>query len=202
MRGERIEGFTANWSASALNRNYPQFWSDNQVTYQLSDSKFGVNLLIPIDDYQKAIRSAKYAILFIGLTFLVFFIIEVMNARRIHPIQYSLVGLALCLFYILLISISEHSNFNFSYLISSIVVVFMIGIYSLSAFKNKILSITLCALLIGLYTFLFVILQLVYYALIIGSIGLTIILGLTMYFTRNIDWYNYSGKLNVATSKN
>ncbi len=189
------EGFTASWSVLQLNRNYPQSWIGDSHKENLEYSAFGVNLILPLDDYQKSYRSAKYAAMSIALTFLIFFLVEVLNKRKIHPFQYALVGLALCLFYVLLVSISEHSNFNFAYGISTLGVVTMISLYSLSVFKKIKLSMLLLATITAIYGFLFVTLQLADYALLMGSLGLTVILGLTMYFTRNINWY----QLNIET---
>ncbi len=183
------EGFTAQWSILELNRNYPQSWIGPDQSHVLESSAFGVDLLLPMDDYQKSMRSAKYAIMTIALTFLVFFLVEVITKKRIHPFQYVLVGLALCLFYVLLVSISEQTNFNLAYLISMLGIVTMVVLYSTSMFGKRILSLILVTVLIGIYGFLFVTLQLADYALLMGSIGLTLILAATMYFTRNIDWY-------------
>lgn len=191
------QGFTAEWKTLELNRNFPNSWSNNEVTHELANASFGVDLLLPIDDYQKSMRTAKYAILTLTLTFLVFFLVEVMNNKRIHPFQYILVGLALCLFYILLVSITEHSNFDFAYLVSAVSVILMIGLYSLSVFSNRKLSLTLVLILAALYGFLFVTLQLADYALLMGSIGLALILTATMYFTRKIDWYYLSDKVSA-----
>jgi inner membrane protein len=183
------EGFKAYWKILQLNRNFSQSWIDMDQIQNISDSAFGVDLILPIDDYQKSLRSAKYAVMTIALTFLIFFLVEILNKRKIHPFQYGLVGLALTLFYILLVSISEQANFNFSYILSSAVIILLISLYSLSVFKTIKLSILLTTILIGIYGFLYVILQMADYALLLGSIGLTLILGLTMYFTRNINWY-------------
>jgi len=101
----------------------------------------------------------------------------------------------LCLFYVLLVSISEHSNFNFAYGISTLGIVSMVALYSLSIFKRRKLTVILITTLTGIYGFLFVTLQLSEYALLMGSLGLALILGATMYFTRNINWY----KLNIET---
>ena len=188
------DGFTANWKVLQLNRNFPQSWIDSDQSQNIVNAAFGVDLILPIDDYQKSMRSAKYAVMTITLTFLIFFLVEILNKRKIHPFQYALVGLALCIFYILLVSISEHSNFTLAYLISTIAIITMISLYSLSVFRVVKLSLILIAMLIGIYGFLFVTLQLSDYALILGSIGLTLILGATMYFTRNINWY----KLNIG----
>ena len=188
------DGFTANWSVLQLNRNYPQTWIGSGNKQQMQESSFGVDLILPLDDYQKSYRSAKYAVMTIALTFLIFFLVEILNKRKIHPFQYALVGLALCLFYILLVSISEHSNFNIAYGISAVGIVVMIFLYSLSVFRKFSLSLILILTLCGIYGFLFTTLQLVDYALLMGSIGLLIILGLTMYFTRNINWYSLNMK--------
>jgi inner membrane protein len=187
------DGFKANWLILQLNRNFPQSWVDTDQSTKLNEAAFGVDLIIPLDDYQKSMRSAKYAVMTIALTFLVFFLVEILNKRKIHPFQYILVGLALCLFYILLVSISEHSSFNFAYGISTLGIVSMVSLYSLSIFKARKLTMLLTSILAGIYGFLFVTLQLADYALLMGSIGLTLILGATMYFTRKINWY----KLNI-----
>ena len=182
-------GFEADWKVLQLNRNFPQSWIGNKHAEKIGQSNFGVNLILPLDDYKKSVRSSKYAVMCIALTFLIFFLVEIINKRKIHPFQYILVGFALCIFYILLISISEHSNFNTAYIISSISIIGMISLYALSILKSKKLSLFLLATLTSIYGFLFVTLQLADYALLMGSIGLTLILAATMYFTRNINWY-------------
>ncbi|MDH5609530.1 MAG: cell envelope integrity protein CreD [Cyclobacteriaceae bacterium] len=183
------QGFSSQWKVLQLNRNFPQSWMGTLASGNLENEAFGVDLILPLDDYRKSMRSAKYAIMTIALTFLVFFLVEILNGRKIHPFQYTLVGLALCLFYVLLVSISEHSNFNLAYGISALAIISMITFYSLSVFRTKKLSLLLLAILTGIYGFLFVTLQLADYALLMGSIGLTIILAGTMFFTRNINWY-------------
>lgn len=184
------EGFVAEWKVLQLNRNIPQSFLGSINKSVFANAKYGVELMSPLDDYQKSIRSVKYGILTIVLTFLIFFLVEVINKQRIHPFQYGLVGLALCLFYILLLSISEQSNFNLAYALSTFGVVTMISLYSLSIFKLKKITGILIMVLSAIYVFLFVTLQMADYALLMGSVGLTIILGLTMCFTRNIDWYS------------
>lgn len=190
------EGFKANWKILQLNRNFPQTWVGSNHKEKMQDSAFGVNLIMPLDDYQKSMRSAKYAAMTIALTFLIFFLVEILNGRKIHPFQYILVGLALVLFYVLLVSISEHANFNVAYLISSLAIVAMITLYSFSIFRARKLTLLLLATLVGIYGFLFVTLQLADYALLMGSTGLTLIIGLTMYFTRNVNWYKLNTEAN------
>ncbi len=183
-------GFEATWEILQLNRNFPQSWVGSSQKNNLDEAVFGVNFIVGVDDYQKSMRSAKYAIMTIVLTFLIFFLVEILYGRKIHPFQYILVGLSLSLFYVLLISISEHTSFNLAYLISALAVVIMISLYSLSVFDSKKHSLLLASTLVGIYSFLFVTLQLTDYALLMGSIGLTTILAVTMYFTRKVNWYN------------
>ncbi len=181
------DGFTAHWKELHLNRNYPQQWLGN--IHNINESSFGVDLLLPVDEYQKSTRSAKYAIMFISFTFLIFFFIEIRNRKRIHPIQFILVGLGLTIFYALLVSLSEHIHFNNAYLISSAAIILMIGTYSISIFKSKKLTALMTGVLVLLYGFIYTILQLEDYALLMGSIGLFIVLAVIMFLSRKIDWY-------------
>jgi inner membrane protein len=182
------KGFTAHWNILQLNRNYPQQWIDNQ--YKVDESSFGVDLITQVDTYQKSMRSAKYAILFIVLTFLVFFFAEIMTSIRIHIFNYLLVGIALCIFYSLLTALAEYIPFTIAYLIASIVIIGMIAVFAHSLYAKKQVTLTVTMTLAALYIYLFVILQLANYSLIIGNIGLVVILGLVMYFSRKIDWYS------------
>ncbi|MFA6261710.1 MAG: cell envelope integrity protein CreD [Bacteroidia bacterium] len=181
------KGFAAQWNILHLNRNYPQQWTGNR--YTVSSSAFGIDLLLPVDSYQKTHRSIRYAILFIGFTFLVFFFIEVLNKIFIHPVQYILVGIALIIFYSLLLSVSEHLSFNLAFILSALATLLLIAGYIKAILKSGTLTLLTTGILTILYTFIFVIIQLQDYALLIGSIGIFIILGLVMYFSRKIDWY-------------
>lgn len=181
-------GFTADWKVLHLNRSYPQSWIGGGR--DLDPSAFGVKLMMPVDNYQRTMRTAKYAFMFISLTFLAFFIIEILNGKAIHPIQYLLIGSALVIFYTLLLSLSEHILFNASYMIAGSSIVVMIGLYTMGVLKNRKLALLVSGLVTVLYGFLFVVLQAQDYALLIGSLGLFAILGLIMYLTRKVDWYN------------
>ena len=141
------QGFSATWKVLELNRNYPQRWTEKNV--DLASSAFGVELILPGDTYQLTERSIKYAILFIALTFMSFFFIEIIHKQRVHPIQYILVGFGLALFYLLLLSLSEHIGFNLSYLIASIAIVALITGYSKSIFKNNKLIALMASIQIG-----------------------------------------------------
>ncbi|MEL6989929.1 MAG: inner membrane CreD family protein, partial [Bacteroidota bacterium] len=127
---ERIvneDGFNAKWKVLDLNRNYPQAWLDGKQN--LLQSTFGVKLVQPVNEYAKNTRSSKYALLVISLTFLMFFFFEMINKQKVHPMHYILVGLAISVFYILLLSLSEHLGFNRAYMISSWATIGLIGAY-------------------------------------------------------------------------
>lgn len=199
-RSVNEEGFEASWKVIELNRNYPQFWTGNQYYNDIQNSSFGVELMVPVNEYQKSMRSAKYALLIIALTFLTIFLTEVFLRISIHPFQYILVGLALVLFYTLLISISEYIRFDLTYLIAAITIISITGLYAGAIMKNKKQSLKMVLILTSTYTFIYVILQLQDYALLIGSIGLTVILAFTMYVTRHINWYNLNAENRTTRS--
>jgi inner membrane protein len=180
-------GYSANWKVLHLNRPYPQKFRG--ATQGINESAFGVNLIVPVDEYQKSMRSAKYAVIFITLTFLIFFFVQILNGVKIHPIQYIIVGLALCVFYTLLIALSEHIAFKFSYLISSISIISLITLYAKSIFNNKKLTLLIGLILTTLYLFIYSIIQMEDYALLMGSVGLFFVLATIMYLSRKIDWY-------------
>lgn len=183
-----LNGFNAHWNILHLNRDFPQAWTGNE--YSINNSDFGVDLILPVDNYQKTYRSIKYAILFIAFTFIIFFFIEVMKKVFIHPIQYILVGFALVIFYTLLLSIGEYLSFNTAFLISAIATILLITAYVKTILKSFSLAILIAGILTILYGFIFIIIQVQDYALLIGSIGVFLILALVMYFSRKIDWYN------------
>jgi len=180
------DGFDAKWKILHINRPFSQEY----IKYlpNLNEFAFGVNFKIPIDEYQKSERSAKYGFLVIALTFLIFFLIQSISKINIHPFQYLMIGLALTMFYTLLISISEHSNFFNAYLIASISVIVLITLYSKSILKTFKFPLFIGVSLVALYSFIFVIIQLESYALLVGSLGLFAILSAIMYASRKIEW--------------
>jgi inner membrane protein len=206
LPGERSitdAGFKAKWTVLDLNRNYPQRWTGNTPTVRRTDggedyasydnavdaSAFGVGLIVPVDHYQQSLRSAKYAGLFIALTFLTFFLIEILNRLRLHPIQYLLVGCALVLFYLLLVSLSEHLSFGTSYAIACTGIVGLVTFYAASVFRRLAITAITFVVVAALYGYLYVLLQMEDYTLLLGSVGLFLILAAVMYVTRKMDWY-------------
>ena len=182
------DGFTATWRILQINRQFEQSFFRHLP--DLSASAFGTKLIIPVDEYQKSERTAKYGILVIGLTLLVFLLIQLVSKVYIHPFQYMMIGLALVMFYTLLISISEHSNFFKAYAIAAFSVLALITVYSRAILKGFKFPLLICASLASLYGFIYVIIQLENYALLVGSIGLFLILAIIMFASRRIDWNN------------
>lgn len=154
----------------------------------LQKSAFGSTLFVPVNGYQKTMRSIKYAVLCILLTFAAFFLIEVTHKRSVHPFQYGLIGLALVLFYTLLLSISEYTGFNIAYIVSSLATIGLITWFVKGILDSAKLSILLSVVLLMIYTYVFTILQLQDYSLILGSIGLFITLAVIMHFSKKIQW--------------
>jgi len=179
-------GFEANWKILHFNRPFAQSYFD--ILPDLGKYAFAVDFITPVDEYQQNERASKYGFLVIGLTFLIFFLIQSISKINIHIFQYSMIGIALIMFYTLLISITEHSSFSFAYLIAGASVIIMISLYSISILKDKKFPMFIGASLSVLYTFIYVIIQLEDYALLVGSIGLFFILAAVMYFSRKIEW--------------
>ncbi len=183
-------GFAAEWNISHLTRPFPQQWRDNEVAPDLLQQWMaGVTLFQPVDAYAKTSRTIKYGILFLFMTFAVYFLFEILGRLRIHPFQYLLVGFALCLFYLLLLSLSEHLGFFRSYVLASAATVGLIAFYSGSVLRSLGRAAAIGAGLSGLYCYLYVVLQLEDYALLLGSLGLFALLTSAMVLTRRIDWY-------------
>ena len=186
-REVKKDGFSASWKILHLNRNYPQFWEGAQ--YKVAQSSFGVKLILTADIYQRSMRLAKYSIMFLIFTFATFFFSEIINNQRIHPIQYILIGMAILVFYTLVLSLSEHMHFNYAYILSAASITLIISGYAKAIVTNSRFALTILGILTILYCYLFIVLQLEDYALILGSIGLLIIVAIVMYITRKINWY-------------
>lgn len=188
-------GFRSSWKVHDLNRSYGQTIKlniDNKILHAttINESIFGVDLRLPVQQYQQAIRSVKYAFLIIILTFAISFFVEVKQKKNIHPLQYLLIGLALCLFYSLLISLSEHVGFTIAYLIAAVMTVSLILFYLMGLLKIKRTAFTIGGLLSLLYIYIYVLIQLETFALLAGSVGLFIILAILMYHSQKINWSN------------
>jgi inner membrane protein len=184
VREVNDSGFSATWKY--MNRTVPPVWKN--TFYDLAPSAVGADLLIPIDGYNKTERSVKYALLCIVLTFASFFLIETYYKRPLHLLQYALAGLALVLFYTLLLSISEYTGFNTAYLISAVATIGLVMWFIGSIMHSSKLGTFIGFVLTVVYGYIFIIIQLQDYALLMGSVGLFIALAIIMYFSRKIQW--------------
>ncbi len=193
LPGERTlseQGFDASWKVISLARPFPQRWREGEIEPgTVLGSEFAVSLMTPVDSYLKVTRALKYGILFLFLPFLTLFLFEVFSARRIHPLQYLFVGLADCVFYLLLLSISEHAGFDLAYWLAAGASTAMITAYTCAVVKSVRQGLLILPVLAGADAFLFVVLRSEDWALLIGSLGLFLILGGVMALTRRVDWY-------------
>ena len=187
-------GFDAVWRVSWFGRSYPQQWrvSDAESLAPASAidaSAFGVELFLPADGYQQTERSLKYGLLFVALTFLAFFLCETFNPFAVHAVQYLLVGFALCIFYLLLLSLSEVLPFGTAYAAAAAATVLLIGAYGAAALRSWRRGALVGGVLAVLYGYLWCLLRAEDRSLLLGSVGLFLILALVMYLTRRIDWH-------------
>jgi inner membrane protein len=187
-------GFSAKWSVLEINRNFGQSWWDSEVRpdqpveLALAQSGIGVTFYEPVDVYQRNYRAVHYAILLVGITFLTFFLWERLSGISIHGIQYLMVGLALALFYLLLLALSEHVSFDLAYGISAGALVALITIYLSGVLKRTSLALGAGGGLATLYAMLYWILRSEDYSLLMGALLLFGVLSILMIATRRVDW--------------
>lgn len=191
--------FEADWKISQFNRDFPKLFSNSSnVSRSVEESAFGVILLSPFDAYAQTMRSLKYAILIIALTFFAYFFTEIFQKRPVHPLQYILIGMALVVFYTLLLSLSEYILFPSAYLTAAVATILLLSWYTFSIFKKLNTTVMFAVMLAVLYLFIYVLIQMQDNALLFGSIGLFVLLALAMYLSRKIDWYRIDTKTNVS----
>lgn len=193
------DGFSATWKVPHLARNLPQAMpTPDSLVMGLSMANFGVSFFQPVDHYLLVARALKYAILFIGLAFLSFFLIETLSGARIHGVQYLLIGGAQVVFYLLLLSLSEQVGFDLAYLAAAAATVLLITLYAWSALKSANRAFVVFGVLTVLYGLLFLLLKQEDYALVIGASVAFAAIAVTMYATRNVDWYRSGEKASVG----
>ncbi len=185
------EDFEATWKVLHFNRPYPQQWLEKDRTLETYD--MSTRLIIPADQYQKSIRTAKYGILLILLSFTALLLVEIIRKIRIHPFQYILIGVALIIYYTLLLSLSEHVGYNLAYLVATLATVVLVSLYSRSFLREIQLQALFAGLITFFYVFVFVIIQAQDFSLLIGSVGLFVVIAAIMYFSRTINWYGNEG---------
>ncbi|MBU1722238.1 MAG: cell envelope integrity protein CreD [Gammaproteobacteria bacterium] len=184
-------GFTAHWRASSFSYNVSGALEQCRKgeCASLLERAVGFDLIQPVDVYQQSERSVKYAVLFIVLSFVVLIMFELLKKLRVHPVQYTLVGFALLVFYLLLISLSEHIDFLSAYAVAALASTGLLTLYFGSILHSRKLGLMLGGGLAGLYALLYVILQAEENALLMGSVLIFAVLAVLMLATRNFDWY-------------
>ena len=187
-------GFSAHWHILDLNRSYGQHWSERtgDLAAVLQASAFGVQLYQPVDVYQRNVRAGKYGLLFIAMTFVAFFLFEVLKRLRVHPVQYLLVGAALATFYVVLLALSEQIGFGLGYALAASAVVLIVAGYAMAVLRARRAGALLGGVLGLIYAMLYGLIAAEQCALLIGALVLLVMVALMMYLTRRIDWYTYA----------
>jgi inner membrane protein len=186
----RADGFTATWRVPHLARSVPQAWnivSGNSIE-RFSSYTFGVNYYQPVDYFNLVTRAAKYGLMFLSVAFLAVFTLELTSSKRVHPVQYVFVGLAMILFYILLLSLAEHIGFLTAYIVASVATGGMLSIYVGKALANRTRGLIMLGIFLILYTLLYLILRMEDYALLAGAVAGFAMLTVTMFATLKINW--------------
>jgi inner membrane protein len=189
--------FNATWKMPYFNRSFPQQWIEKDATLitkiantnsNNNEAVFGVRFISAVDQYQKTMRTAKYSILIILLTFISLFFTELLTKKKVHLLQYVLIGASMTIYYTLLLSFSEQIGFNKAYLIASVATIILIVLFLTSLLKSKKPAIIFGIILSILYGFIFIIIQLQDLSLLFGSIGLFIIIAVMMYLSSKLNW--------------
>ncbi|KXZ38029.1 cell envelope integrity protein CreD [Vibrio alginolyticus] len=200
------DGFNAQWASNNFSTNIAQLFqsclSSNHACHELEQRQMGVDLIDPVDHYLKSHRAVNYSLLVITLVFASFFLLELFQARPVHPVQYGFIGLALALFYLLLISMSEHLGFNWAYVVSAVASTGLLSVYVSGMLSNTKHGAIFGVCLLTLYGLLFGLLQAESYALVMGTLLCFAILSFTVVITRNIDWYARNKKEEESAKAN
>lgn len=195
--------FVANWQVLELNRGFGQSWKERTFPASaLAESAFGAALFQPAGVYQRNERAGKYGLLFVGLTFVAFFLFEVLKRLRVHPVQYLLVGLSLCTFYVVLLALSEQIGFAPAYACAAGAVVLMVGGYAAAVLTTRRAGAMLGGSLALVYALLYGLVVSEQYSLLIGAFALLAVVALLMFLTRNVDWYGQSLAVDAAPAQN
>lgn len=194
---EGISGFEANWRVPYLARNIPSAGSnlDLGAVTNWDNRDMAIRFMREANAYQSVERALKYAAMFIGFVFLAYFLFEVTSNARAHPAQYVLVGLAQTIFYMLLLAFAEQIGFDFAFLIAAIMTVGLTALYAASVFKSRSYGLRALAILSGIYALIYVLMRAEGQALLAGALVSFAAIALTMYLTRNVDWYGGKGQM-------
>jgi inner membrane protein len=181
-------GFAATWTVPFIARGVPAQGPADTLS-RLGQTALGVSFVQPVNPYQSVARSLKYALMFVGLVFLTYFLFETMQGRRVHAAQYVLIGLAQIVFYLLLLSIAERIGFDRAFLIAAGATVGLISAYAGWVFESRRQGFIALASFTALYGLIYVLMRLEDLALLVGALASFAAIAAVMYFTRRIDWY-------------
>ncbi len=189
------EGTGASWRLLGLNRRFGDEWEPAELeTWQLHQSGFGMRLETPVDAYQRNERSVKYGFLFIALTFITLFLFEILTARPLHPVPYLLTGAALCVFYLVLLALSEYLLFAPAFALAAGALVTIITAYTGAVLGGRRRGLWVGLMMTLTYALLYVLVSAEHTALLLGSVTLLTVIAVLMYLTRNVDWYGYGSR--------
>lgn len=193
------DGFKATWSVPFMARGLVGAGPGDALSLSdLGKKDLGVTFARINNPYQNVMRALKYAVMFVGLVFLTFFVFEALSGTRLHPAQYLLIGLAQMVFYLLLLSLSEYVGFDFGFAIAAVATVLLIGLYAGAVFKATRYRIQAMVVFTIVYGLIYLLMRLEDFALLAGSIAAFFGLTAAMWLTRNIDWYG--GKAEAVAS--
>jgi inner membrane protein len=187
-RAVSAPGFTAEWSIPFIARGIPAEGTSSAVT-ALDHTAVGISFVEVADPYQSVSRALKYALLFVGLLFLSYFVFEATAGKRVHPAQYVLVGVAQMIFYLLLLSLAERIGFDWGFLVAGGATVFLLSANAEWMFASRVQGLRALFVFSLLYLFIYLLLRLEDNALLVGAVASFLAVAAVMYFTRNIDWY-------------
>jgi len=183
------QGFSGEWSIPFIARGIPAEGASTAVS-ALDHTALGISLVEVADPYQSVSRSVKYALLFIGLLFLSYFVFEATAGKRVHPAQYVLVGVAHMIFYLLLLSLAERIGFDWGFLVAGGATVLLLSANAKWIFASRVQGLRALFVFSLLYFFIYLLLRLEDNALLVGAVASFLAVAAVMYFTRNIDWYS------------
>jgi inner membrane protein len=192
------QGFAADWRVLEINRDYPQAWVDAAVRgEQILASAFGVDFYQPVDTYQRDYRAIHYAVLFIAISFMVLFLWEHTMGKPVHPIQYAMIGMALSVFYLVLVALSEHETFTLSYTLAAGAMSLLLAVYFSGLMHSRRAGLLTGVVTGTCYSLLYLLVLSEEYALLFGALTLFAILAIIMLATRKLDWYGLTAAVGT-----
>jgi inner membrane protein len=199
-RQTRGDSFSASWSVPFIARGLADHAADDSLSLSaLGGKDLGVTFVPGNNPYQSVMRALKYAVMFVGLVFMTFFVFEALSGRRLHPAQYVLIGLAQMVFYLLLLSLSEYIGFDLAFAAAAVATVGLIGLYAGAAFRSGLYRAQALAIFAAIYGLIYLLMRLEDFALLAGSLASFVGLAAAMYLTRDIDWYGGRAEAPAVT---